>query len=271
MEDNPIIFQQIWSVPKYLPYVQPALTDEIIKEAESKIGYKLPADYLELLKVQNGGYIRYHLGNMLHSVIAGIGPHYPSITKFEWLEEFDDLSFEVKGLFPFDGDGHWNICLDYREHELEPQVTYIDTESDYQRLIANSFSAYLDKLIINTDDYFVIETTETIENISNKISQIANIEFVKSDTFNHGYSVYSSKYKESYVWLSANKVPAGFIRPNDVRYESLKSRMDNLACRYPEAPENSVLISVSEEVDRDALFKKLKEKGFVIKDLKNYV
>jgi hypothetical protein len=31
----------IWQVPKYLPDVQPSLTDEILKEAEKLIGGKL--------------------------------------------------------------------------------------------------------------------------------------------------------------------------------------------------------------------------------------
>jgi len=32
----------LWQAPKYFPYVQPNLTDDIIANAEKKIGYKLP-------------------------------------------------------------------------------------------------------------------------------------------------------------------------------------------------------------------------------------
>src|ERR1700761_8560602 len=102
----------IWGVPVYLPSVQPALTDDIVTEAESIIGFKLPKEYIDLLKTQNGGYIRYALKEFtLNSVIAGIGPNYPSITDFEWFRSYEEyMSFSLEGLFPFDGDGHWNLC-----------------------------------------------------------------------------------------------------------------------------------------------------------------
>ena len=47
---------KIWSVPVYLPYLQPPLTAAMVAEAEDKIGRKLPAEYLALLEAQNGGY-----------------------------------------------------------------------------------------------------------------------------------------------------------------------------------------------------------------------
>lgn len=53
--------KNIWKVPKYLPYVQPILTDEILESAERKIGFKLPIELIEILKIQNGGYVRYKL------------------------------------------------------------------------------------------------------------------------------------------------------------------------------------------------------------------
>ena len=38
-------------------YVFGELTDEMIARAEQTLGYKMPASYIELLKVQNGGMI----------------------------------------------------------------------------------------------------------------------------------------------------------------------------------------------------------------------
>src|SRR5262249_51521326 len=69
----------IWRVPAYFPYLQPPLTDEAIGSAEAEIGYKLPTDYLNLLRKQNGGYIRYSLPENVHDTIAGIGPYFPSL------------------------------------------------------------------------------------------------------------------------------------------------------------------------------------------------
>ena len=59
------IIEKIWRVPAYLPYLQPALTEEAILAAENSIGFKLPTAYLELLREQNGGYIRYSLPEMV--------------------------------------------------------------------------------------------------------------------------------------------------------------------------------------------------------------
>lgn len=261
----------IWKVPKYLPYVQPGLTNEIIENAEKKIGYKLPKEYLDLLKIQNGGYIRYTLKETLNREIYGIGPFYPSITNFEWLSEFDDLSFDTNGLFPFDGDGHWNICLDYRKNKIEPEITYIDTESDYERPIAPTFKEYLNLLELETHNVYVIESNSSIDEILKQISDTAEIKFEEPDYYAYGYLVYRSKYKDSWIWISPNLVPAGFVRENHELYEELKSQMAPTALRFPEIPGKSILIQVSEESVRIELFTRLENAGIKIKDLKEYI
>jgi hypothetical protein len=263
--------QGCWQTPKYLPYIQPALTDEIIQEAETKMGYKLPGEYIQLLKTQNGGYIRYTLKDTPHSQIAGIGPYFPSITDFEWLSEYEGaVSFELNGLFPFDGDGHWNICLDYRKNKVEPEVTYIDTESDYEKPIAKTFAAYLGLLEIETDNEFVIETDAAIEDAIERISKIAAITFEEPDHFAHGYPIYRSKYDDSWVWIRTNRVPAAFIREDDDRYEELKAQMQATSVRHPEVPADYLFISVSDEVQREQLLGKLREGGVRVRELKDY-
>ncbi|UZJ64619.1 SMI1/KNR4 family protein [Sphingobacterium sp. KU25419] len=106
--------KNIWSVPKYLPYVQPELTPELLEQAQKQIGYKLPEKLVEILKIQNGGYIRYKIAETPQEQIMGIGPFFPSLTDFDWAESQQYVSFELDGLVPLDGDGHWYICLDYR-------------------------------------------------------------------------------------------------------------------------------------------------------------
>ena len=49
------------------------------------------------------------------------------------------MSFELDGLVPFSGDGHWYLCLDYRASE-QPAVAYIDVECDEQSIIAQDFA-----------------------------------------------------------------------------------------------------------------------------------
>ena len=52
-------------------YKQEKLTDNRIKEVEEFFGYKLPKSYIELLKVQNVGYIKYE--NCWLTAIYGTG------------------------------------------------------------------------------------------------------------------------------------------------------------------------------------------------------
>jgi hypothetical protein len=262
----------IWRAPKYLRYLQPTLTDEIIKEAENHIGQKLPKEYLELLRIQNGGYIRFTIAETPHSQIYGIGPYFPSITEFEWLKEYDGtLSYELDGLIPFDGDGHWNICLDYRKNKIDPEITYIDTELDYEKSIAKNFQEYLNLLVFDIEGEFIIETESSIEVMVKRISEIAQIDFEEPDYFAHGYPIYRSKYNDSWVWVSPNKVPSAFIREDDNRYTKLKSMMETTSVRYPEISEKDLFISVSDDLQRQELFAKLTEKGIEIKELKDVV
>jgi len=118
----------IWKVPAYLPYLQPPLTDEAVEAAEQRIGYKLPSEYLDLLRKQNGGYIRFSLPEMVHDSIAGIGPYFPSLTKLDWGEWQEQVIFPLQGLVPFDGDGHWYLCLDFRDSSRTPSITHADIE-----------------------------------------------------------------------------------------------------------------------------------------------
>lgn len=259
----------IWRVPQYLPYLQPTLTDEIIKVAESRIGQKLPKEYIELLRIQNGGYIRFTIADTPHSQIYGIGPYFPSLMEFEWLKEYEGtLSYELDGLIPFDGDGHWNICLDYRRNRIDPEITYIDTESDYERLIAKNFKEYLSLLKPDIEGEFFIDTDLQIEDVLKQISIAGKIDFEEPDYFAHGYPIYRSKFKDSWVWLSPNKVPSAFIREGEERYDKLKSLMNTNSIRFPELSDTDLLISVSDEDKRQDFFNTLTNAGLKIKELK---
>lgn len=260
----------LWQVPKYLPYVQPNLTDDIIFNAEKKIGYKLPKEYVDILKIQNGGYIRFRLPEVPNEQIYGIGPFFPSLTDFDWTDYEGAVGFELNGLVPFDGDGHWYLCLDYRQNNTQPEITFIDTESDYEKPIAKTFQEYLKLLEIDTADEFVIETDFTIEDLVKKISSIADIKFEEPDSFAHGYPIHRSKYKESWVLVSSNKVPDGFIREGDDRYEELKSLMLPTSLRYPEIPGDYLFINVSDDLQRQDLFDSLTKQGIKISEVQTY-
>lgn len=260
----------IWQVPKYLPYVQPNLTDDIIANAEKKIGYKLPKEYVDVLKIQNGGYIRFRLPETLNEQIYGIGPFFPSLTDYDWTDYKGTVGFKLTGLVPFDGDGHWYLCLDYRQNNTQPEITFIDTESNYEKPIAKTFQEYLKLLEIDTDNEFVIETNFTIEELVKKISSITDIKFEEPDSFAHGYPIYRSKYNDSWVWISPNKVPSGFIRESDDRYQELKSQMLPTSLRHPEISSDFIFITVSDDLQRQDLFDILTRQGIKISEAKTY-
>lgn len=261
----------IWNKPIYLPYLQPELTDEILAEAEKKLGYKLPEELIELLKEQNGGYIRKTLKESLNEQIYGIGPHFPSITDVDWSEYDGWVSFELNGLIPFDGDGHWFICLDYRKNKDIPQVSYIDTECDNQELIAETFSEYLSQLIVDAGDKLVIENENSIVQTVEVLEKVLDIKFEEPSSYAHGYTQYRSKLNESWIWLSPNLVPNGFVRKDEDRYDELVELSKGSALRFPEIPETSLLLSFSDKVVERQAIEKLKANQLIIKTLKSLI
>jgi hypothetical protein len=247
----------IWSVPAYFPYLQPPLTDEAIASAEKKIGYTLPTEFLELLRKQNGGYIRMSLPDLCHSMIAGIGPNFPSLTDFDWEECQEYVSYPLKGLVPFDGDGHWHLCLDYRKNPTNPSITYIDVECDEQTAIASSFSEYLALLRLDVGDAYALEFVSDIETLKSQLSSQLGVEFDPPDSWAHGYPTHRASLgdanKPEWLWLSHNAVPRGFVRNDHPRYEELKELMTGIALRFPELAAECYFLSTTDSVQAKVL------------------
>lgn len=238
--------QNIWQVPAYLPYLQPPLTAKAIAAAEKRIGGKLPAAYLALLRVQNGGYIRFGLPDRLNDRIAGIGPNFPSLTNINWTDAQEMVSYPLEGLFPFDGDGHWNLCLDYRKNKRTPTITYADVECDHQEPIAKSFTDYLKLLEFKVDDEFVIEGVTDIEGLKSSLARELKIRFDPPDSYANGYPQERAGFRGGWLWLSPNKVAHGFVRTDDPNFRKLRKLMPGMADRYPGLPKNSYVLSASE-------------------------
>lgn len=264
----------IWRIPAYLPYLQPPLTEAAIAAAEGKIGYKLPAEYLELLKKQNGGYIRYSLPEMVHDCIAGIGPHYPSLTDFDWDYCREHVSFPLQGLVPFDGDGHWHICLDYRKHPDAPSVTHVDVECDHESPIAASFEEYLWELRLDVDDEYVVEAITDIEKLKSELSGALGVPFDPPDAYAHGYPIHcvrlGTEKAPEWIWISPNLALRGIVRPDHKRYAELKDLMPGLAPRFPDVPSDGYILSVSPAI-RNRVVRTCAELGMAIRPLREYV
>jgi hypothetical protein len=264
----------IWQVPAYLPYLQPPLTDRAIASAEKAIGHKLPDEFLNLLRKQNGGYIRYSLPEMVHDSIAGIGPHYPSLTRFDWEEAQEVVSFPLQGLVPFDGDGHWHLCLDYRDNSRVPAVTYADIECDQQERIADSFAEYLAMLKLDVGDNYVLVGVADIEAVKADLSKALAVVFDPPDTWAHGYPIHraglgTASNPES-AWISPNSVPRGFVRPGESRYAELKDLLPGSAHRFPELPAGSFILQATEGV-RARVVEACARSGMTVRPLRDYV
>jgi SMI1 / KNR4 family (SUKH-1) len=262
-----------WKAPAYLPYVQPPLTEDLLLEAESKLGYKLPNELVELLKIQNGGYISFSLGESPHDTIAGIGPYFPSLTDFDFGEVQEYVDFSLEGLVPFDGDGHWYLCLDYRESYSLPAVTFVDIECNEELKISGTFSEYLSLLKLEIGDEKVIEDVANVNDLIQKFSELLECEFLTSGSLAHGYDKYRSalgdESRPEWLWISPNEVPSGFVRETDSRYDELKYLMHGRKMRFDKLPENSYILSCTDGVF-EKVAKACTESGLTIKELQGY-
>lgn len=256
----------VWSVPAYLPYIQPDLTDEAVVNAESTIGYKLPNEYIALLRVQNGGYIRFTLPDIDadHRVIAGIGPRYPSLT-----DEFDHC---VQGIVEFDGDGHWLLGLDYREDSTEPSVTFIDFEYDKQSTVADSFAGYLSqlRLSVGEEEYVVFCDPESV---ASHIGRYLNVTFETPDSWAHGYPVWrfgrAIEGIPHWIWIGPNSVPRTFARREDSGIARLDACMKGEADRFPGVPSAACILNATESLIADVL-EACEQSGLAYRPLRDY-
>lgn len=138
--------------------VERPLTDAAVRAAEEKLGVRLPAAYIELLEVQNGGvaaeefsafpmsqptsWSHDHVG---FADMMGIGTGAQTILNSPYLTE----EWEMPGeLVLLTGDGHWWIALDYRDRDPggEPPVVWYDNEVGEDVQLAPSFRAFVEGL-----------------------------------------------------------------------------------------------------------------------------
>jgi hypothetical protein len=123
-------------------YKHPPLTEKMISDAERKLGVKLPAELIELLKLQNGGYTN-GLIYLTTKATSWSDTHVPledlngivADTGIKTAQNILDTEYmtEEWGLpdkqVLLSGNGHSWITLDYRKGDV-PTVAWIDVESD---------------------------------------------------------------------------------------------------------------------------------------------
>lgn len=150
--------KSIWQEDNDYDKFEP-LSDENIKKAEKKLKVKLPYSYINILKQQNGGYIKFNAHpsavptswaddhvNVDH--IKGIGEENGILESSYLIEEWG----LPQNIVLFSGDGHSWVAFDYRKTKEEPPVIYIDVESEQIIELAPNFNTFLTGLYIEDSE-----------------------------------------------------------------------------------------------------------------------
>jgi hypothetical protein len=218
----------LWSVPAFLDYVQPALTSEAVRGAQLQLGIRLPASYLMMLEVQNGGYLRATWPDSPHTCLNGIGPGFPSITRDEawWrapgAEDEMWVPPQRELLIPFDGDGHWDLCFDYRVTgpDGEPSIAFIDNEVEQDVQVADSFESFLAGLVDEVEQTAIrIYADIGLDEFAEAFAVASGAEVADQGSWNNGYRHLRANLGGDgmWAWIGPNRVPSGFRRDgNDV-------------------------------------------------------
>jgi hypothetical protein len=166
-------FEGLWDDCAYSSenYEEPAPSDELIASVEEELGgFRLPAAYVELARMHNGGLLKRNCHPMCqptgwakdHIAITGLyaigrtsnhslcGTTGSKFWGVEW-------GYPSIGVYIADTPtaGHEMIALDYREcgKQGEPRVAYVDQEDDYSiTLVAPDFATFI-RGLVNEDNY----------------------------------------------------------------------------------------------------------------------
>lgn len=156
------------------------LTDTLVKIAEEKLKVKLPKSYINLLKEQNGGYIKFDSfpsnvptswgdSHIIIDHILGIGEE-KGILENEYLIQEWELP---ENIVLISGDGHSWVAFDYRNKKKEPSVIYIDTDSEQIIELAPNFEIFLNGLYVEETEIEQMDFEEDIRQWTPKELEIA--------------------------------------------------------------------------------------------------
>lgn len=182
-------------------YVEDSPTDELIYSVEQELGFKLPASYIELMKIHNGGTPKNCCFPTAESTswaedhcaitgIMGIGrtKTYSLCGSLGSQFMIDEWGYPYTGVFICDcpSAGHDMIMLDYSKcgKEGEPEVVHVDQEWDYKKtFLAKDFETFIRGLVssavFDTSEQDLINTLDTFQ--TGQFSDILQ-EYFKKDT-----------------------------------------------------------------------------------------
>jgi len=199
-------FSDFWHDSEYSlkEYVEEKPSDELIKSVEDELGYKLPASYIELMKLHNGGipkndcypvteFTSWAENHVAITGIMGIGRNktYSLCSNLGSQFMIDEWGYPNTGVFicHCPSAGHDMIFLDYSNcgKEGQPEVVHIDQESDYKKtFLAKDFETFIRSLVssdlYDTSEQDLLDTLETLK--TGRFSDILQEYFQKDTTIN---------------------------------------------------------------------------------------
>jgi len=183
---------------------RPPATEEQISGAEHALGVRFPATLRRMFLEQNGGSLRGMHQESCHE-IRPIGDTYPRIDVNDpWWhnDEYWQPEPPLNLLVPFCGDGHHDLCLDYRRcgPTGEPEVCMI-SQGGPEYLVAASFDEFLDHTVTHAATV-IIEAGNEIETIAEQIGAAIDAQAV-----NH-YGNFSRVSAERDLIVSNNRIQA---------------------------------------------------------------
>ncbi|MDQ1163530.1 hypothetical protein QE422_003898 [Chryseobacterium sp. SORGH_AS 447] len=159
-------FTGFWNESSYSErdYTEPFPDDETILSVEQELGYKLPASYIELMRIRNGGLVERSCFSTAESTswaddhiaitgIMGIGREKTYALCGELGSRFmiEEWGYPDDGVYVCDcpSAGHDMILLDYSRcgKSGEPEVVHVDQEADYRKtFLAKDFKTFIEGL-----------------------------------------------------------------------------------------------------------------------------
>lgn len=258
MSDTPVSTSSIWNVPAFLPALQTELTDEAIAEVEARLGIVLPEALIAVLREQNGGYLRRTLPDSGNRMIWGIGPRAQSIGDNYWWRLLDEpeawypadgwLPEQPRRLVPFDSDGHWYLCLDYRSGG-EPCVTCFDLDEQAEQAMAANMSEFLAMLRANDETKLGLVTDLSLDECANRFGAVfSRASEPREPDDVYGYPFLRWFLDGGWIQLEPNRVARGFVsRHDEATYHALKDRLPGTALRFPEHPDAALIVHCGNE------------------------
>ena len=265
----------VWRVPAYLTYVQPPLTKQRVRAAEAALKVKLPRVYLDILAVQNGGYLHRKVAPDRKppvDFIAGIGPRFPKLPMSDWAEVKQEMAEaglkrprQIDGLIPFSGDGHYYYCFDYRKagRRAEPRVSYVNVETFRTDVVmARDFASFLASLESDHGTAVGLHTRAGIKKVARDLSAAIGREFtVVGPADVYGYPLYTASLPgDEFAWLRPNRVRRGYARKREADFAKLHKLMPGEADRFPQHADCGYFLTTTADApiaEDAALMKKL--------------